>query len=127
MGLSSRPPFLHIKPPTVLIHFNIMPLAEAMGPEERAKELPPVLARGWSIVPGREAIQKKFEFNTLNEAWQFMSAVALFAEQHVHHPEWTNNWKTVDVIFCTHDDKALSIRDVLMAGHCDDVFKRFSG
>ena len=46
--------------------------------------------KGWSDVPGRDAIAKKFVFKDFNEAFGFMSRVALVAEKMDHHPEWFN-------------------------------------
>jgi len=43
---------------------------------------------GWATVDGRDAIFKKFEFKDFNEAFGFMSRIALKAEQICHHPEW---------------------------------------
>ena len=40
------------------------------------------------MVDGRDAIHKDFEFGDFNEAFGFMSRVALKAEQMCHHPEW---------------------------------------
>ena len=45
---------------------------------------------GWELVEGREAIAKTFKFADFNEAFGFMSRVALKAEAMNHHPEWFN-------------------------------------
>src|SRR5690606_37999667 len=45
---------------------------------------------GWRAVEGRDAIQREFRFRDFNAAFGFMSRVALYAERHDHHPEWTN-------------------------------------
>ncbi len=58
---------------------------------------------GWSEVPGREAIARTFIFKDFNEAFGFMSRVALVAEKNDHHPEWKNVYKTVEVVLATHD------------------------
>lgn len=47
-----------------------------------------LLDTGWETVEGRDAIFKKFEFKDFNEAFGFMSRIALKAEQICHHPEW---------------------------------------
>ncbi|HEU4632575.1 MAG TPA: 4a-hydroxytetrahydrobiopterin dehydratase, partial [Flavisolibacter sp.] len=43
------------------------------------------------------ALYCKFEFNDFNEAFAFMTRVALVAEKMNHHPKWTNVWNTVEV------------------------------
>src|ERR1044072_8425956 len=58
---------------------------------------------GWKEVSGRDAIAKTFTFKDFNEAFGFMSRVALVAEKSDHHPEWRNVYKTVEVVLSTHD------------------------
>ena len=70
---------------------------------------------GWSRVDGRDAIRKEFRFKDFNEAWAFMSRVALLAEKMDHHPEWFNVYNRVDVTLTTHDAGGVSERDVKMA------------
>ena len=48
---------------------------------------------GWAEVAGRDAIAKTFVFKDFNEAFGFMSRVALAAEKMDHHPEWSNVYK----------------------------------
>jgi 4a-hydroxytetrahydrobiopterin dehydratase len=43
---------------------------------------------GWTLVNGRDAIKKKFEFKNFVDAWGWMSKVAIIAEKSDHHPEW---------------------------------------
>ncbi len=48
-------------------------------------------------------LHKRFEFKNFSEAFAFMTRVALLAEKHNHHPQWTNVWNTVDIYLNTHD------------------------
>jgi 4a-hydroxytetrahydrobiopterin dehydratase len=48
-------------------------------------------------------LYKKFQFKNFNEAFAFMTRVALVAEKMDHHPEWKNVWNTVEVWLSTHD------------------------
>lgn len=48
------------------------------------------------------SLYKKFEFKNFNEAFGFMSRVALIAEKMDHHPKWTNVWNTVEFWLNTH-------------------------
>lgn len=70
---------------------------------------------GWSEVPGRDAITRKFVFQDFNEAFGFMTRAALVAEKMDHHPEWSNVYKTVEVTLSTHDAGGLTELDVKLA------------
>jgi 4a-hydroxytetrahydrobiopterin dehydratase len=48
-------------------------------------------------------LYRKFEFKDFNEAFAFMTRVALIAETMNHHPTWTNTWNTVEMWLSTHD------------------------
>jgi 4a-hydroxytetrahydrobiopterin dehydratase len=76
---------------------------------------------GWSEVDGRDAITKKFVFKDFNQAFGFMSRVALVAEKMDHHPEWFNVYKTVEVTLSTHDAGGLTARDVKLAEAMDRI------
>lgn len=87
---------------------------DAAGRAALAQDLP-----GWSIAGGRDAITRTFRFGDFSEAWGFMSRVALLAEKHDHHPEWTNVWNRVEITLSTHDAGGLSARDVALAKAID--------
>ncbi len=70
---------------------------------------------GWQLVEGRDAIARRFVFSDFNAAFGFMNRVALYAETHGHHPEWTNVYNRVDVTLSTHDAGGLSKLDIEMA------------
>jgi 4a-hydroxytetrahydrobiopterin dehydratase len=74
---------------------------------------------GWSEVPGRDAIAKKFVFKDFNEAFGFMSRAALIAEKIDHHPEWFNVYKTVEVTLSTHDAGGVTELDIKLAAAMD--------
>ena len=76
---------------------------------------------GWTLVPGREAITKKFQFADFSAAWGFMSRVALAAEKLDHHPEWSNVWNRVEVVLSTHDAGGLTHNDVTLAKKMDEI------
>ena len=85
------------------------------------KTVPAAKLQGWSEVGGRDAITKKFVFKNFNEAFGFMSRVALTAEKMDHHPEWSNIYKTVDVTLSTHDAGGLTELDVKLAEAMDQI------
>ena len=78
---------------------------------------------GWSEVSGRDAIAKKFVFKDFNEAFGFMSRVALVAEKMDHHPEWSNVYKSDEVTLSTHDAGGLTELDVTLAEAMDRIAK----
>lgn len=75
----------------------------------------------WSPVEGRDAISRRLAFHDFNEAWGFMARIALLAEKHDHHPEWSNVWNRVEIVLTTHDAGGLSERDVALAQAIDRV------
>ncbi|XP_060067608.1 pterin-4-alpha-carbinolamine dehydratase-like [Ylistrum balloti] len=82
---------------------------------ERQDLLSPLKAAGWNEVEGRDAIYKEFLFKDFNEAFGFMTRVALLADKMDHHPEWFNVYNKVQVTLSTHDVGGLSTRDVKLA------------
>ena len=80
----------------------------------------------WTEVTGRDAIRRDFRFADFNEAWGFMNRVALAAEKADHHPEWSNVYRTVDILLTSHDVKGLSERDVALARVIDMIAADFS-
>ena len=44
-----------------------------------------------------------------------MTRVALLAEQHNHHPEWSNVYNRLSITLTTHDAGGLSSRDLDLA------------
>ena len=75
--------------------------------------------KNWREIPGRDAIAKTFVFSDFNEAFGFMTRVALVAEKMDHHPEWSNVYKTVEVTLSTHDAGGVTEKDVQLASRMD--------
>lgn len=75
----------------------------------------------WAQVDGRDAITRTFTFKNFNEAFAFMTRVALKAEQMNHHPEWFNVWNKVEVTLTTHDTGGVSERDIKLAQFMDGL------
>ena len=68
--------------------------------------------KSWKIVKGRKAISKTFEFKNFNQAFSWMTAMALHAERMDHHPEWFNVYNKVNVTLSTHDVGGISNLDI---------------
>ncbi len=97
--------------------------ATKLDSEARKTKLEPLLsaAGGWSMAEGgRDAIVKKYAFGDFNEAFGFMTRVALKADKMDHHPEWFNVYNRVEVTLATHDCGGLSMRDVTLANFMDE-------
>jgi 4a-hydroxytetrahydrobiopterin dehydratase len=73
----------------------------------------------WRWMPERDAIAKTFVFHTFNEAFGFMTRVAMRAERVNHHPEWRNVYRTVEVVLTTHDVGGLTSLDIDLARFMD--------
>jgi 4a-hydroxytetrahydrobiopterin dehydratase len=82
---------------------------------EQARDAALAALTGWQHEPERDAITRRFTFADFNQAFGFMTRVALLAEKADHHPEWSNVWNRVDILLTTHDAGGLSQRDVDMA------------
>lgn len=92
-------------------------MVDKLNPEARREALAELT--DWNQVEGRDAIEKSFKFKSFNEAWGFMSRVALAAEKLNHHPEWFNVYNRVDILLSTHDCGGLSELDVKLAKRID--------
>ncbi|MBU0725085.1 MAG: 4a-hydroxytetrahydrobiopterin dehydratase [Alphaproteobacteria bacterium] len=76
---------------------------------------------GWASAEGRDAIVRRFKFKNFNEAFGFMTQVALMAEKMDHHPEWSNVYDRVDILLTSHDIGGLSERDIRLARFIDSL------
>ena len=67
----------------------------------------------WRLEDGK--IRATLSFADFNEAWGFMTRVALLAEQQDHHPEWFNVYNRVEIALVTHDADGITDRDLKLA------------
>lgn len=91
---------------------------------QRRDMIDPLLASGWAIVEGRDAIRKTYKFRNFVEAIGFMTQAAIWAEKLNHHPEWSNVYGRVDVTLITHDVDGLSELDAKLATKMDTLTAR---
>jgi 4a-hydroxytetrahydrobiopterin dehydratase len=69
---------------------------------------------GWTDVGNR--LRRELVFANFSEAWGFMNRVALLAERHDHHPEWSNVWNRVTIELTTHSaGGTVTARDLALA------------
>lgn len=94
-------------------------MTKALDTATRNEILDPLMKQGWSMVEGRDAIQKTFLFKNFVEAFGFMTQAAIIAEKMNHHPEWSNVYRTVEVTLTTHDANGLSDLDIALARKMD--------
>ncbi|CAM2147118.1 4a-hydroxytetrahydrobiopterin dehydratase [Paraburkholderia tropica] len=87
--------------------------------EERATQLAGL--HGWQAVAGRDAIQRQFRFADFNEAFGFMTRVAIKAQEMDHHPEWFNVYNRVEITLSTHEADGLTERDIALARFIDSI------
>lgn len=96
-------------------------MTERLMDGARETLLEPLLANGWSLVDGRDALEKEFKFKNFNEAFGWMTRAALWAEKWDHHPEWFNVYNRVHVVLTTHDVGGLSPLDAKLARKMDSL------
>ncbi len=88
-----------------------------IGADAALKQLP-----GWTKAEGaRDAIQRTYKFKDFNQAFGFMTRVALKADQLDHHPEWFNVYNRVEVTLATHDADGVTELDVQLAKFMDEA------
>ncbi|MBN8185526.1 4a-hydroxytetrahydrobiopterin dehydratase [Salipiger thiooxidans] len=94
-------------------------MTEKLSDTARETILAPLMDNGWEMVDGRDAIRKTYEFADFVEAFSWMTRAAMWAEKWNHHPEWSNVYKTVEVVLSTHDVGGLSSLDAKLARKLD--------
>lgn len=73
----------------------------------------------WQVDAAAGTLSRQFVFADFLEAFAFMTRVALAAEKHNHHPEWSNVYNQVSITWTTHDVRGLSTNDTDLALLCD--------
>ena len=74
---------------------------------------------GWILSDDALSITRTFKFGNFVEAFGFMTECAIQAEKLDHHPEWSNVYKTVEVLLTTHSAKGLTELDFDLAAKMD--------
>jgi 4a-hydroxytetrahydrobiopterin dehydratase len=79
--------------------------------EAELNNLPPK----WALATDRKSIRNSYKFKNFNEAFAFMTRVALLAERMDHHPDWSNSYNRVEISLSTHDAGGVTERDIRLA------------
>ncbi len=66
-----------------------------------------------------EEISRTFVFGDFNEAMGFVTRVAMAAEVADHHPDIDIRWNKVTLVLSTHDQGALTSKDLDLAATID--------
>lgn len=74
---------------------------------------------GWELKDGK--LHKLYKFKTFNQAFSFMTGVAMVCEKMNHHPEWHNVYGNVDVKLVTHRVAGLTELDFKLASSMDNI------
>lgn len=77
---------------------------------ELEKEIP-----FWTLEEDGKSIARKFVFADFQQAFEFMTLSAQYAEKIDHHPDWSNSWNKVSVKLSTHSVGALTKLDIQLA------------
>ena len=96
-----------------------------MNKKVNENNLTRLLEVDWKLLSDRNAISKTYKFKNFNEAFAFMTSVAIFADKINHHPEWFNVYSRVDVVLTTHDLNGVSELDITLAEHMDNFASYF--
>ena len=99
-------------------------MIQKLTSEARATELSQL--DGWQVAEGRDAIARSLQFADFNEAFGFMTRVAIKAQEMDHHPEWFNVYNKVDITLSTHEVNGVTGRDVALARFIDGIVKSAS-
>ena len=73
------------------------------------------IPQGWALSADGKALERSFRFKDFSEAFGLLTRVAMYAEKHDHHPEFTNVWNRVDFRLTTHDTGGVTGRDIDLA------------
>lgn len=96
-------------------------MSDKLTADQRDNALAELTVAGWEEVATRDAVQKTFKFSNFIEAFGFMTRLAMVAEKTNHHPEWSNVYNKVSVLWTSHDVGGLSERDLKLARRTDKL------
>ncbi len=66
--------------------------------------------KGWTI--NENSIEKKYVFKDFNQAFGFLSRIALYSEKVNHHADWSGVYNKVNIKLSTHDAGGVTQTDI---------------
>ena len=84
-----------------------------IAPDALNKALPSL--KGWQVSGDGLALEKSFQFDDFDRAFDFMTRVADAARTADHHPDWRNVYNRVEFRLSTHDANAITQLDLSLA------------
>jgi 4a-hydroxytetrahydrobiopterin dehydratase len=87
--------------------------------EKHLKSLPQ-----WTL--DGQMIKRTLTFQNFQQAFAFMTQIALVAEKMDHHPDWTNVYNRVEIKLWTHDAGGLTEKDFILAKAISDAYQATS-
>src|SRR6185437_5914179 len=93
-----------------------MPKLSKKEIKENLKEL-----NRWEIK--NKNLYKKIKFKNFKSALSFVNKIGAIAEKEGHHPDISFTWGRVEISVFTHEVKALTINDFILAAKIDKIKK----
>lgn len=78
----------------------------------------------WVVRSDRKSMERQFIFKDFQQAFEFMTLSAQYAEEINHHPDWSNSWNQVKVNLTTHSCGGLTELDLRMAQKMNDLAEK---
>lgn len=82
-----------------------------------------IIPDGWALEEGGSALMRTFRLRDFNEAFGFLTRVAMHAEKVDHHPEFTSVWNRIDFRLTSHDAGGVTDRDIALAKVINELAK----
>lgn len=76
---------------------------------------------GWTAAADSRSIGRSYRFRNFREALAWMVRAGFEAEAMNHHPDWSNSYNRVEVTLTTHDQSALTGKDIELARRLESL------
>lgn len=77
--------------------------------------------QGWTS--NGTSIEKQFTFKDFNEAFGFLTRIALLSEKMDHHANWSGVYNKVKIELSTHDAGGITGKDISFASEVESYFQ----